>query len=96
MGKDIIDEVQKRQLIRFGHMNRMDETRWPRKVLQWVPQQKHKRGRPGGGWRGYIKEAVETRDLVEEDFIEGKSVDGRRRNGVSYDICMMAGKGDTH
>jgi hypothetical protein len=33
MEKDITDEVQKWQLIWFGHTNRMDETKWPRKVL---------------------------------------------------------------
>jgi hypothetical protein len=34
MEKDIIDEVQKRQLIRFGDKNVMDETGWPREVLR--------------------------------------------------------------
>jgi hypothetical protein len=41
MEKNIIDGVQKRQLILRGHVNGMDEMRWPRKVLERVPQEKH-------------------------------------------------------
>jgi hypothetical protein len=39
--KDIIDGAQKCQLIWFAQINRMDEIRRPRKVLEWVPQEKH-------------------------------------------------------
>jgi hypothetical protein len=34
MEKDIIDEVQKRQLIWFDHTNRMGDTRWTSKLLK--------------------------------------------------------------
>jgi hypothetical protein len=40
--KDIIDVVQKQQIIWFGHTATMDERKWPRKVLEWVPQDKSK------------------------------------------------------
>jgi hypothetical protein len=49
----------------FGHTNRMGETRWPRKVLKWVPQEKCKQGQPRWGWRDDIKAAVVARDLTE-------------------------------
>jgi hypothetical protein len=42
MEKESIGEVQKQQLIWFEHTNEMDKTRWPRKVLEWVPQEKLK------------------------------------------------------
>jgi hypothetical protein len=63
IGKDIIVEVQKQQLIWFGHTNRMDEIRWPRKVLEWVPQEKRKQGQLRQEWRDYIKEVMEAMDL---------------------------------
>jgi hypothetical protein len=44
--KNVIDAVQKRQLLWFGYTNRMDETRWPRNVLEWVPQERRERGQP--------------------------------------------------
>jgi hypothetical protein len=67
MEKDVIGEVQKQQLIWCGHTNRMDEMRWPRKVLEWVPQEKRKQGQLGWGWRDDIKTAMEARNLTEED-----------------------------
>jgi hypothetical protein len=42
MEKDIINEVQKQQLIWVRHINKMDEMRWLRKVSEWVLQEKHK------------------------------------------------------
>jgi hypothetical protein len=44
MEKDIIDKVQKWQLIWFGYTNRMDKMIWSSKVLEWVPKEKHKGG----------------------------------------------------
>jgi hypothetical protein len=66
MEKDIVDEVQKRKLIWFGHTNRMDETGWPRKLLEWVPEEKCEGGRPRQGWRDEVKEAMEARDFADE------------------------------
>jgi predicted transposase YdaD len=66
MEKDITDKVQERQLTWFGQTNRMDETRWPRKVLEWVPQEKGKRGRQRRGWRDDIKQGTEARGTAEE------------------------------
>jgi hypothetical protein len=67
MGKDIIDEVQKRQLIWSGHTNRMDETRCPRKVLKWVPREKCKHRWLRQACRDDIKAAMGARNLTEED-----------------------------
>jgi hypothetical protein len=67
MGRNIVDKVQKRQLNWSGHANRMDVTRWSRKVLKWVPQEKRERGRPKRAWRDDMKEAMETRNLDKED-----------------------------
>jgi hypothetical protein len=46
MEVDNTDEVQKRRLMWFGYTKRMDETRWPREAVEWVPQEKGDRGRP--------------------------------------------------
>jgi hypothetical protein len=82
MGNDIIEEVQKRQLKWFGHTNRMDETRWPRKAVKWAPQEKCERGRQRRGWTEDIKEAMEGR----ESAVEGKSGEWGRRNGDGCEI----------
>jgi hypothetical protein len=65
MEKDVTDEVQKQQLMWFGHTKRMEKARWLRNVLEWVQQEKSKRGRPRRSWRDGVKEAMETRDRAE-------------------------------
>jgi hypothetical protein len=62
MEKNITDEVQRRLLIRLGHTSGMDEKRWPRKVLEWVTQEKPKRGQPRRDWRDDTQEASERAD----------------------------------
>ena len=37
MERYIVDEVQRKQLVWYGHTCRMDEERIPNRVLQWTP-----------------------------------------------------------
>jgi hypothetical protein len=61
MEKDIIDKMQKIHLIWLEHTNRMQKTKWPRKVLTWVPQEKHKQKQPRWGWKDNIKKQQKGR-----------------------------------
>jgi hypothetical protein len=65
--KDIKDEMMKQHLIKSGHTNRMDETRWSMEVPKWESLEKREHGWPRQGWRDDIKEAKEARDRAEED-----------------------------
>jgi len=47
----IVDDIQDKQLVWFGHVQRMPETRIPKQVIQWKPGGRRKRGRPKKGWR---------------------------------------------
>lgn len=47
----------------YGHVERMDERRIPKQVLEYTPSKRWKRGRPKKGWREGIIEAVKARDL---------------------------------
>ena len=44
--KYIVDEVQRKQLVCYGHTCRIDKERIPNRVLQWTPSEKRRRGRP--------------------------------------------------
>jgi len=48
----IVDEIQHRQLIWYGHVERMELTRIPKQILKWTPTEKRKRGRPRATWTG--------------------------------------------
>jgi hypothetical protein len=52
---DIIDIVDKKRLLWYGHVERMPEERISKLILEWVPEERRKRGRPKKnlGWKEY-------------------------------------------
>ena len=42
----ILDRIQRRQLKWYGHFLRMEDSRWPKKIYQWTPHGRKRRGRP--------------------------------------------------
>ena len=52
---DIVFDVMTKQLVWYGHVNRMTEERLPKKMLDWVPPGRRRRGRPMKGWREGIE-----------------------------------------
>ena len=47
----IIDDIKTKQLIWYGHVQRMAENRLPKQILTWTPHGRRKRGRPRRSWR---------------------------------------------
>ena len=70
--KSIIDDIDKKQLTWFGHVKRMEERRWPRKILDWGPPERRKRGRPRRSWRENVQEAMDARELDENTCYDRK------------------------
>jgi hypothetical protein len=79
MERDIIDETQKRQLISFGHTDRMDETRSPRKLLKGTTGESKRRV-----WRDDVKEETSLKKIV----IEEKSGDLGWKHGGSCKLII--------
>jgi hypothetical protein len=42
----ILDDITRKQLIRYGHVERMDPTRLPKMMIHWKPEGREKT-RPG-------------------------------------------------
>lgn len=84
MGIDgsIMTDIEQKQLIWYGHVQRMEERRLPKIAMNWVPPNRRKRGRPKKTWIEGIRKAMSTRDLREEQWnnrIEWKLGIGQRR-----------------
>ena len=80
--RTIIDEIERRQLTWFGHVKRLEDDRWPRKILEWIPPVRRKRGRPWKSWRDDVAEAMVARNLEElkcYDRLQWKLGLGKRR-----------------
>jgi hypothetical protein len=67
LDKTNIDRVEEKQLVLYGHLQRMSEERWPKKIWEWTPHGR-RRGRPRRTWFNNIKEAMTARDLDEQDI----------------------------
>ena len=64
---DIITTIEKKRLVWYGHIQRMGEDRWQKKVLNWIPPERLKRGRPPKSWKGEIQQTMENRGLKDGD-----------------------------
>jgi len=50
----ILDEITRKELIWYGHVERMDPTRIPKIMIHWKPKGRKKRGRPRRTWKDGI------------------------------------------
>jgi hypothetical protein len=59
----LLDDITRKQLIWYGHVERMDPTQLPIVMIHWKPEGRKKRGRPRRIWKDGIYPAMNERDL---------------------------------
>jgi hypothetical protein len=57
----ILDEITRKQLILYGHVERMDPPRLPKIMINWKPEGREKWGRPRRTWKDGIYTAMRER-----------------------------------
>jgi hypothetical protein len=62
---DIIDIIEKKRLQWYGHIKRMPEERIPKLILEWVPEERRKRGRSRKTW------IMTARNLEQDQWRNG-------------------------
>jgi hypothetical protein len=64
----ILDDITRKQLIWYGHVERMDPIRLPKIMIHWKPEgRKKQRGRPRRTWKdGIYRMSHELRSLHRE------------------------------
>ena len=63
---NIVHDIFTKQLVWYGHVQRMPDDRLPKKVLDWVPPGRKRRGRPAKSWIEGIRQEMRRCDLPEE------------------------------
>jgi hypothetical protein len=79
---DIIDIIEKKRLQGYGHVKWMPEERIPKLIMEWIPLEIRKRGRPRKTWMEGVQAAMMTRNLEPDQWRnreDWRSVSGRRR-----------------
>ena len=66
--RSLLEDIKTKQLKWYGHFQRMEEGRLPKKVMKWSPLGRRKRGRPKLSWAEGIRGLVEEKGLMEEDW----------------------------
>ncbi|XP_046674870.1 uncharacterized protein LOC124363653 [Homalodisca vitripennis] len=64
----IVEAIRQKQLVWFGHLKRMDEERLPKILMEWLPTERRKRGRPRETWKQGISKAMSERNLGPGDW----------------------------
>ena len=59
----ILDDITRKQLIWYGHVERMDPTRLLKIMIHWKPEGRKKPGRPRRTWKDGIYTAMNETDL---------------------------------
>ena len=80
MERDIVNEVQRKQLVWYGNTCRMDEERIPNRVLQWTSPEKRRKVRPRRCWMEDVNEAMRSRNLMNKIVRIEKDGDWVRRS----------------
>ena len=78
---DIIDFIQKKILQWCDHFKRMPEERIPKLIMEWVPLERRKRGRPRKTWMEGVQAAMTKKNLQTDQWRnreEWRLVSGRR------------------
>ena len=78
---DIIDIIEKKRLQWYGHVKRMPEERIPKLIMEWVPLDRRKRGRPRKTWMEGVQAAMTTRNIETDQWRnreEWRLVSGRQ------------------
>ena len=69
---DIIDIVERKRLQWYGHVKRMQEKRPPKLILEWIPGERRKRGRPRKIRMEGVRAAMKTRHLEADQWLNRK------------------------
>jgi len=65
------ERIETRQLIWYGHVQRMNENRWPKRALEYIPESKRKRGRSATTWISGVRQTMRA---IQEDLWKDKTV----------------------
>ena len=68
--RPLLEDIKTKELQWYGHVQRMEEGRLPKEVLEWRPSGRRKRGRPKLTWVEGIRGMMGEKGLKEEDWAD--------------------------
>jgi len=65
---EITDIIERIRLQWYGQVKRMPEDRIPKLIMEWMPWERRKRGRPRKTFLGGVQAAMTTRNLEPDQW----------------------------
>jgi hypothetical protein len=56
----------------YGHVVRMDDNRWPKRIMTWSPKGRRRRGRPEVKREKEVVRVVKQSNLTSDDAVNRK------------------------
>ena len=66
--RSLLEDIKTKQLKWYGHVQRMEEGRLPKKAMKWSLPGRRKRGIPKATWVEGIRGLLGEKGLIEEDW----------------------------
>ena len=66
----VLDYIKYKQLNWYGHVQRMEEERLPRKILEWCPLGRGTKGRPRNSWMLKVTTEMREREIGDLEWVD--------------------------
>jgi hypothetical protein len=70
--KPDIDIIERKRLQWYGHVKRMQEKKLPKLIMEWIPGERRKRGRPRKMWMEGVRAAMKRRHFRSRSVVKQK------------------------
>jgi IS5 family transposase len=71
---DIIDIIERKRLQWYGHVKRMQEERLLKLIMEWIPRERRKRGRPKKNVDGRCTSSHENKTFRSRTVVKQKGM----------------------
>ena len=73
----VLDLIEESKMRWYGHVMRMEDERYPKRMLEWIPDARRPVGRPRARWMKGIEEALESRNTSLGEIQDGATYEDR-------------------
>ena len=66
----VLDYIRYKQLNRYDHMQRMDEERLPRRILEWCPPGRQRKRTPRNSWMQEVTTGMREWGISDLEWVD--------------------------
>jgi hypothetical protein len=65
-----LEKLEYKTLKWYGHVARMEDKKWPKRIMTWSWEEKRRRGRPEVTWEKKVKKVMKQENLTSDDVLK--------------------------